>query len=275
MDEQHRKLIVKEIQHWQRSKLLPEQYCDFLLNLYLDDPTKRPPTGIAGKAAAAIQRSKGRHWFLVFGLASLICFIALYFSLFHPLMQIAVMAAGVLVLLLLGHRLRPRNEAFGLVFVSSGMLTMLGLGLYYLKLHGISHWAWQMLFLAVCAILWIIYGIGARIPLLHLCGWIAAIMVYAMLLSRNTDRPEWYEIQLYWVPAALLFAWGSWFVGRWSKEASAVVMITAALLWFMPEIYNALLIVEPVGLQMQIILKIAVGGILLYALRKRWIAWVV
>ena len=26
--------IVKEIEHWQRSKLLPEQYCDFLLNLY-------------------------------------------------------------------------------------------------------------------------------------------------------------------------------------------------------------------------------------------------
>jgi hypothetical protein len=37
LDNEKRNLVVKEIEAWRRSKLLPEQYCDFLQNLYLDD----------------------------------------------------------------------------------------------------------------------------------------------------------------------------------------------------------------------------------------------
>ncbi|GGG10538.1 hypothetical protein [Paenibacillus abyssi] len=274
MEQERRKTIIKEIEHWQRSKLLPDHYCDFLLNLYLDDPTQRPPSGLTGKAASALQRSKGKHWFLFFGLISLICFVALYFNFFHPAMQITILSIFFVLFMVLGQRIRTRNEAAGLALISVGMVIMLLGGLYMLELHQLSEWGWKTGYLALCALFWIGYGIGARIALLHLCGWIGAIMVYALLLSRSADQPAWYDIQLFWVPASFLFGWLSWFVHRWSKQAAAVIFLTSALLWLMPEVYNAFLTSEAQWLQVQLISKITIGGILLFSLRKKWIAWV-
>jgi hypothetical protein len=36
MNEKRREIIIKEIEYWKRSRLLPEQYCDYLLALYTE-----------------------------------------------------------------------------------------------------------------------------------------------------------------------------------------------------------------------------------------------
>ena len=36
MDENRKQIIIKEIGYWKNNKLLPEQYCDFLLALYTE-----------------------------------------------------------------------------------------------------------------------------------------------------------------------------------------------------------------------------------------------
>ncbi|MFB6465782.1 hypothetical protein ACE38V_03070 [Cytobacillus sp. Hz8] len=48
MDENRKQVIVKEILYWKESRLLPEQYCDYLLTLYTEgnrplDTEKRKP----------------------------------------------------------------------------------------------------------------------------------------------------------------------------------------------------------------------------------------
>jgi hypothetical protein len=100
------------------------------------------------------------------------------------------------------------------------------------------------------------------------------ILVYAVLLSKNAPQPEWYEVELYWLPVSFVFVWLSWFVHRWSKPASVVLLVTSALLWFMPEIFSALFLDNHAWLQTELITKIVTGGALLFALRKRWIVWV-
>ncbi|MFS0727573.1 hypothetical protein [Paenibacillus sp. 1P07SE] len=275
MDQERRNVIVREIEHWQRSKLLPDQYCDFLLNLYLDEATERTPSGLAGKTAALVRRSRGSQWFYGVGLISLICMIVLYFNDFPLILQIVVLVAATAVLIAVGQRKRhAQKESVGMAWIASGMLAMLGGGLYLLERHAEGSWGWLGAFLGLCAVFWIAYGLLASIPLLHLCGWAAAMMVYALLLHRLTDQPAWYDIQLYWVPVAFLFAWGSWLVQRLSKRASSIFFVGALLLWFMPEIYHAVLIDEPAWLQLQLLAKLAIAGILLFTLRKKWIAWV-
>ena len=276
MNEERRKTIVKEIDYWRHGRLLPEQYCDFLLNLYLDEQGQRPPaSGFAGKAAHAIGHSSGKQWFLVFGIFSLICIVALYFSAFHPLLQTGLSLSVILGLLYYGQRARAKGrEAGGLAYIGIGMVFMLGIGLYMLYLHGMSGWGWTAAYLTFCSLFWIVFGIGARIPALHFCGWAAAILVYALLLAKNGKEPEWYEVQLYWVPGAFVFGWFSWFVHRWSKPASGVLFVTGALLWFMPELHTAFLLEEQTWIQIQLIVKIALGGVFIFALRKQWIAWV-
>jgi hypothetical protein len=274
MEQDRRKIIIKEIDYWQKSKLLPDQYCDFLLNLYLDEDTGRPTAGWGGKAATAVSKSNIKQWILVFGLFSLVCLIALYFNAFHPLLQTALSAIIVLAFLAAGLRYRPRNEAAGLGLIGFGMLFMLVIGLYMLRLHDLETWGWTAAFLAFCALVWVVFGACVRIPALHFCGWTAAILVYALVLSKNTDAPSWYEVQLYWVPAAFVFSWFSWFGHRWSKQVAGVLFVTAVLLWFMPEVYSALFAENLLWLQMELITKIAMGGALLFTLRRHWIVWV-
>jgi len=274
MDQERRKVIVKEIDYWQRSKLLPDHYCDFLLNLYLDQEAERPRQGWGGRAASAVSQSSGKSWFLVIASTSLICLIVLYFNVFHPLLQTALALSFVLAFLWSGLRYRSRSEPTGLGLIGAGMLLMVGLGLYMLHLHDLNAWGWSTAYLIFCSLFWVAFGAGARIPVLHFAGWAAAILVYSLLLSKNAGEPEWYEVQLYWVPVACVFGWFSWFVHRWSKQASGVLMATASLLWFMPEIYTILFLEHPVWLQTELIGKIVLGGALLFGLRKRWVAWV-
>ncbi|AZN40489.1 hypothetical protein [Paenibacillus albus] len=274
MDQERRKTIVREIEHWQRSKLLPDQYCDFLLNLYLDEGQARTPVTFTGRAAVAVKAATVKQWLLTFGIFSLICFVVLYFNEFHPLLQIALSITGVLVLLSIGQKYRERNESVGLGLIGAGMLLMLGAGLYMLQLHELLAWGWKAGLLGLCSICWVAFGIGARIPLLHLCGWMASFLVYAWLLSNNTDSPRWFEIQLYWLPASFVFGWCSWFFHRWTRPVASILFVAAAIAWFMPELYSAVFMKEQVGLQLQLMVKIIAGGVTLFSLRKQWIAWV-
>lgn len=278
MNQDRRQIIVKEIDHWRRSKLLPDQYCDFLLNLYADQDTVHTANvqhSTVGKAIAAVQRATGFQWLLTFGTFTLISFVVLYFNEFHPLLQMAVVVGAVAVFLWIGQRLRSRNEAAGLALTSTGMLLLLGGGLYMLNGQGLDEWGWKTALLASCSLFWVIYGIAVRIHLLHLCGWLAAILVYAWLLSQFMIDSKWYEIQLYWLPIACLFGWSSWFVHRWSKPVSAVLFLTCALVWFMPELYAMMFIDDAAMLQLQLLIKIGIGGGLLFSMRKQWMVWVV
>jgi hypothetical protein len=46
MNKQRREIIVREIEYWKRSRLLPEQYCDYLLALYTEGEYKKRPSDI-------------------------------------------------------------------------------------------------------------------------------------------------------------------------------------------------------------------------------------
>ncbi|MFC4778505.1 hypothetical protein ACFO9Q_17060 [Paenibacillus sp. GCM10023252] len=278
MNDERRQVIVKEIEHWRRSKLLPDQYCDFLLNLY-QDPDQRnyasPKGRSMSQAFAVLQQATGRQWLLTFAFFTLISFVVLYFNAFHPLLQIAVVSGSTAALLWYGERVRRRNEAAGLVIIGIGLLTCIACGLYVVSLHGWDEWYGREIVLSLNALLWIIYGLLARIYPLQLCGWMTAALVYAGLLSAYTAQPKWYEVQLYWLPVAALFGWSAWFVHRYSKPVSAVLFCAAGLLWFMPELYSLIYLdTAAAPLQVQLLVKFIVGGTLLFSMRKQWMVWV-
>lgn len=280
MNQERRQTIVREIEHWRRSKLLPDQYCDFLLNLYADpdEPANAAksdaPTHAVGKAIAAVQKATGKQWLLTFGTFTLISFVVLYFSRFHPALQIGVIACAVFAFLWIGKRMRSRNEALGLSLSGLGMLILLGGGLHILSLHQLTDWGWKAALITFCAIFWIVYGVLARIHILHLCGWLVGLLMYGWLLSRYTSQPAWYEVQLFWLPLAILFGWCSWFFHRWTKPVSAILFVTCAIAWFMPELYTLVVLQDSAWLQLQLLTKIAFGGALLFAMRKQWMVWV-
>ncbi|MWC27480.1 hypothetical protein [Paenibacillus sp. MMS18-CY102] len=275
MDQQRRKIIVQEIEQWQKSKLLPDRYCDFLLNLYLEEPEQKQPDRLSGRAATAAMRASGKQWLFTIAFFSLICFVVLHFNAFHPLLQIGVSVVSFALLLIYGQRIRKRNEAAGLAIIGFDMLGLLGIGTYLLKQNEWDNWGAKAGLLIGCSLLWIVYGIWSRMSLLHLAGWAAIVLLYAWALSRRDMEPAWYEVQLYWVPITFVFAWFSWFVQRWSRPVAMVLFVVGCLIWFMPELYGTLFVdIDLSWSQLLLFAKIAIGGSLLFALRKQWIAWV-
>lgn len=96
---QKTKLIVNEIKHWRKNKLLPEQYCDFLLALYLqgeEDAHHERSTqkSIISSKLVLKKRIESSRVLSPWLKKVIVCFftatvlLALYFSLFFEQMQI-------------------------------------------------------------------------------------------------------------------------------------------------------------------------------------------
>ncbi|MCD9024474.1 hypothetical protein [Cohnella silvisoli] len=273
LDEEKRNLIVKEIESWRRSKLLPEQYCDFLQNLYLDDLNERPQ-GVMGTVLKKIGQASGKQWLLSFGSFTLICFVVLYFSAFPLALQIGLTAVVTAAFVLVGGRLREKNPLRGLLSASAGMAFLLGTGFGILQLNGWANGSGPLWLLGLCAVVFVGSGIGLRFALIHWFGWMAIVVLYALILSRHVPNPSLLEVQVFWIPAALLFCWLSWFLHVRFKSAGAVLFATATILWFMPEIYSALYVVHTDWIQVEILIKIVVAGVGMFRLRKQWMEWV-
>ncbi|MFC5403018.1 hypothetical protein [Cohnella soli] len=272
-NEQKREMIVKEIESWRRNKLLPEQYCDFLQNIYLDDLNERP-LGPIGNAVKKIGQASGKLWLLSFGSFALICVVVLHFSAFHPLLQIGLAVAAAAALTVIGARSREVSPMRAWLSMGAGMVLLIGVGYAIVGINGWRSDSGTEWLLGCCAFIWLACGLALRSTLLQGGGWLAAIVLYALLLARHVSDPGIAEVQLFWLPAALLFAWLSWFLHVRVKSAGAVLFATALVLWFMPEVYSALYGIGENWIQAEIVVKILVAGLCMFRLRKQWMEWV-
>ncbi|MFC5532143.1 hypothetical protein [Cohnella yongneupensis] len=268
-----RKAIVLEIEAWRRSKLLPEHYCDFLINLYLENVNERPQ-GLIGNAVKKIGQASGKHWLLTFGIFTLICFVVLHFSAFPLALQIGL--TGVVTAAFIGFagKLQDRSSLRSTMLAGTGCFFLLGTGFSICQIQGWTSGAGYIAVLVICSVVWIVSGIALNAVLLHGLGWICAIAVYTMLLADQVQHPSWLEVQVFWLPAALLFGWLSWFVHVKYKSSGAVLFAVALLLWFMPEVYSALYEIDKNWIQIELLSKILLAGFGMFRLRKQWMEWV-
>lgn len=274
MDQEKRNIIVKEIEHWRRSKLLPEHYCDFLLNLYADKATDKPSSRSGGQSTTPLANSSWKSRLLGIVIISLICLSGIYFNSFPAPLQIGVTLLFVSACYGVGVKYRETNTAVSFSAIGAGSISLLGIGLYMLRLHEIQPIGWTIAFLALCSLVWLILGILLRIRLFHLCGWIGFIMIYGWLLYPQAVKASWIELELYWLPACFIFCWLASLFRHRNKSASSVLFIVGALLWFAPELDQMFVGRSMAGVvQSLLLVKIALGAVLLFAFRKKWIEW--
>lgn len=154
------------------------------------------------------------------------------------------------------------------------MAFLLGSGLAIVGLQ----WGWAssglQWLLGLLAVIWIGGGIRLRLALPQWLGWMSAIALYALLLAEHAPASSVFEVQIFWIPAALLFCWLSWFLHVRLASAGTAMFAASLVLWFMPEIYSALYGVRPEWIQIEILIKIFIAGIGMFRLRKQWMEWV-
>ncbi|MCR8641963.1 hypothetical protein NV379_04775 [Paenibacillus sp. N1-5-1-14] len=276
MDADKRKTIMNEITHWRRSKLLPEQYCDFLMNLYRDEHTGQAYPKPSGKAAV-ISNSHWRYWlYAVLGLG------LLGFSLFHFASMSLILQMGISCVFVLGCYMmglgRKKNSPFvSTMLCLAASLILLVSGMYVISKTTYNEPTYYVEFIACCAMIWLIIGLTSKQYILHLFGWLALIFVYAWFINAKLDHVNIAYLQLGWVGLVGLFTWLGWLTHHRSKEHAKVLFIVGAVCWFVPEVMN--LVTGHGGtlefVQMLLFGKLAVGALLLFVLRKKWTEWVV
>lgn len=273
MDVEKRKMIVNEIDYWRRSKLLPEQYCDFLMNLYQDDSVQSKSFGAASKSI--LLNSHWKFWILTFATIAFISFIVFNFNSFPIPMQIGSSAFFVIIFYILGFINRNKRRSTAYMFFGIGSLLLLVLGQYMLNLHDVENTFWVLGYLIFCSIIWILLGIVAHMGVFQFCGWAGLILFYGWLLHSRVADIHWLQIQMFWIPLCVLFIWIGWLIHHRKKAIGNVYFLVGLLLWFVPDIYM-IVIVENTNQWMQIsfVGKLIAAGVILFVLRKKWTEWV-
>lgn len=274
--EEKKKILIREIDHWRKSRLLPEHYCDFLMNLYVDDESEKASSAFLGMSPAKIRNSNWKNWALAFFVLGVISFTALNFSAFDLPMQIGVSFLFLAVCYTVGGRKRQKEPMASQIFLGIASLYVLFIGVYLLKLQGIDEAVPVVAYVVLCSLIWILTGLLAKLALFQLCGWVSLVFCYGWLLHHQLDTINWVTLELSWVPLSLLFCWMAWIIHEKSKQVGLVFFLLSLIVWYMPELYG-MLYAEQYGekvVQTMLFVKMAVEGTLLYALRKKWTEWV-
>ncbi|RKN86947.1 hypothetical protein [Paenibacillus ginsengarvi] len=273
MEQEKRKIIIYEIEQWRRSKLLPEHYCDFLMNLYDAKPADKD-FSVLGVSKNAIQNSNWKVWLLGCVLSALIAYIVFHFNAFRFPLQIMSVVLVVGICYGFGFKYARKAPIIGYALVGLGSIALLGAGFYLLRLHDMNEPSIALAYVAFCSMIWIVIGLLARMGLFHYCGWSGLVLVYAYLLHERVEL-GWIGAQLSWLPLCVLFCWLGWLLHRASKSAGAVLLLVGFTLWWMPELYG-MYTGEISGTLIQLLLlcKLITAAALLFGLRKKWIEWV-
>jgi len=267
-----RDIILREIQYWRKNRLLPEQYCDFLTNLYDDEATAKDNNPVS---LNNLKQGSIKIWLFAFGLISLIFLISLYFSVFPWGLQLATALSVLLVCYGFSGVLRERQRVMSLILAGIGSILTLGFGMWMIALHNLDPDVWRPVLIAVCGLLWCILGFVLRIGLLQYCGFGFWALLYAGFFGGVRPEASVLELELLWLPLCGLMIWISWLLHHRVQGVSGVYFAVGTTLWIMPELDRLLLRPDyPQWVSLILIVKIAAGLALLFLSRKKWITWV-
>lgn len=264
MDPVKRQTILNEIEHWRASRLLPEQYCDFLRNLYVEDE-QQPAAGRSVNWKQSVLTVKNGIIALVL---SLILILFIYFTSFSVWMQTVLSLALVAVLYGIGFANRKRSATVATLCYGVASILLLLLGEWILKLNDWHESYFTITILTCCGMVWMAVGWFLRIALLHICGWVGLLFSYIWLIQFLHTEPGWLILQAYTVPVSLLL----FTLGKLPSDKGRRVglFVAAAAFWFAAEAYGILLTeISGIVLHPSLALKMMLGGIALWSLLRK------
>jgi hypothetical protein len=277
LDADKRKLIVNEIHHWRRSKLLPEHYCDFLLNLYADEAGKTEADGksmLTSGTSVSIRNSHWKIWLMGTVAAVTFSLFVFNFTLFPVQMQIGLSSIFILFLYAAGYRWRHTNPIGSYSVIGLGSVLMLIAGLRFMEANQLEQASNMAIFLGLCSTAWILIGALSQKHVFQFCGWVGCLLLYAWLLLGKLEVISWTTSQLSWLPITVVFGWIGWLFQHRNKKAGFVYFGVAIVVWFVPELFLGYANEYDDIVQYSLTGKLVMLGIASFATRKKWSEWV-
>ncbi|MCC5801536.1 hypothetical protein [Rossellomorea vietnamensis] len=166
--------IIHEILLWKQTKMLPEQYCDYLLALYTEG------TGIDDRAAES-QKKHILKDFLLSISSILISLFVIYFTELSIVLQTAILASFVGLLMGVGIYYTKKQFSPLLLFASAACILLLSsMELTERIFEGDSFPLYITLFLN--CFIWIGAGVKWKVNYFTLAGSVGAVLVAIYIL---------------------------------------------------------------------------------------------
>ncbi|KHF31219.1 hypothetical protein LR68_00168 [Anoxybacillus sp. BCO1] len=93
MEQKRKEIIINEIKYWKQTRLLPEQYCDFLLALYTEGNRDDVETQTKQVPAWAIRATA-----VMIGICLLFALLVIYFTELSFVLQTLILSLFVIIL---------------------------------------------------------------------------------------------------------------------------------------------------------------------------------
>ncbi|MCM3712848.1 hypothetical protein M3202_02020 [Alkalihalobacillus oceani] len=173
MNEQRKTTIINEIKYWKKSKLLPDQYCDYLLTLYTEGEHDIEPEPEQKRSLhLRFQPSRTLLICIMVQALFLLALLVIYFTEFPLGLQISTGIFFTIAIILLANRTKRQTlalsylyllEAAVLLFLLTihAVVTMFAGETLYIALATFIHclawfmigWKWKLRFFTIASLL--------------------------------------------------------------------------------------------------------------------------
>ncbi|MCK1991537.1 hypothetical protein GW626_14420 [Peribacillus muralis] len=175
MDEMRKKIIIQEINAWKESRMLPEQYCNYLLALYCEG--ERPPSH-----QNEIRKGK-KDLLSMLWIGALFAFIVFlnYFTEIPIRMQMLLTTISIIIFGIMVRRFSGRKIIYQISLMGMALsLLLLTVSLADFIAPGKAGILYMFLFLN-CG-LWILLGIKLKLLHFSIAGGLGIVVALSLLL---------------------------------------------------------------------------------------------
>ncbi|OIJ16133.1 hypothetical protein BKP35_03920 [Anaerobacillus arseniciselenatis] len=175
-----KKIIINEIKYWKKNRLLPEQYCNFLLTLY----TEGEETGKnEQKLNSSVSNQLLMLLFMVIGMTLLgLTFLVIYFTDFSPLLQTALVIIFSGLMFFLAFFVKKYEQRFAHFFILLGALIVFLASIDVIDYLFPNQPLAIMLTVFFTCIVWLFIGKKYKLKYFTISGAIGFIIVFYFLL---------------------------------------------------------------------------------------------
>lgn len=118
MNEQRKATIINEIKYWKKSKLLPDQYCDYLLTLYTEgEPDIEQEPGLKRSLRLRFQPNRTLLICIMVQVLFLVTLLVIYFTEFPLGLQISTGIFFTIAIILLANQTKRQTLALTYVYL--------------------------------------------------------------------------------------------------------------------------------------------------------------
>ncbi|MBS4209085.1 hypothetical protein [Bacillus sp. FJAT-50079] len=177
MDSKRKKIILSEIQFWKQNKMLPDQYCDYLLALYSggdhEEELKSPKKKLTSETLS-------NSLFLAM---ILIMLVITYFTRISFSMQTLILAFFVIILFISFYYYRRRKQKPFIIYVTAAFLLLI----FLIQLNDFFFEGSPnslSILLLINSLIWLIGGIRSKVLFFMIAGGMSTAIVLFFILKK-------------------------------------------------------------------------------------------